>query len=413
MTVRAVHRLSPAFVMKAKKPGLFADGGNLLLQVSLGPAGNVRRSWIFRFQLPGRKTRDMGLGGASTISLHEAREMARGYRQLLLEGLDPIEVRKAKVAANLAATAVAMTFDEAAKQYIAGHRSSWRSVVHLKQWEASIRDDASPVIGKIDVRAIDTPLVLKVLEPIWKTKTVSAGRLRGRIEAILDWAKARGYRDDENPARWKGHLKNLLAKPGRVQEHHAALPYVEMPAFMGELHKREGHAALLLEWIILTATRVGEAAGARWEEISWNDKVWTVPGERMKAGKEHRVPLSGAAVAVLERMREQYGSTKGLIFGDPLTAKSVVNRTLLRLIASIGARATTHGFRSTFRDWAGDRTTFPREVTEAALAHRVGDQVEAAYRRSDALEKRRKLMDAWSAHCSAPVLEGAKVVSIR
>jgi integrase len=409
--IRAVHRLSSAFVMKTKRPGLHADGGNLLLQVSIGPAGNVRKSWIFRFQRHGCTTRDMGLGSASTLSLHEAREIAREHRKLLLEGLDPIEVRNAKVAANLAASAAALTFDEAAAQYMQAHRSGW-SIVHSRQWESSLKADASPIIGKLDVRAIDTGLVMKVLGSIWAQKTVSANRLRGRIEAVLDWAKARGYRDGENPARWQ-HLKHLLAAPDREQKHFAALPYPAIPEFMRELRQREGVAALMLEFVILTATRVGEIIGARWDEVDLSAKVLTIPPERMKAGKEHRIPLSGPALAALEKVRDEYGS-QHLLFANELTGRPIGHKAILRLVASIGAKCTTHGFRSSFRDWAGDRTSFPREVTEAALAHRTGDAVEAAYRRSDALEKRRKLMDAWSAYCSSePATAGARIISFR
>jgi integrase len=412
MTIRAVHRLSPAFVMKTKKPGLHADGGNLLLQITLGPAGNVRRSWIFRFQLPGRKVRDMGLGNTATVSLAEAREVARDNRKLLAEGLDPIAVRDAKVAANLAKDAAVMTFDEAARQYIAAHRSSWRSVVHLKQWETSIRDDASPVIGKLDVAQITTAHVMRVLQSIWEKKNETARRLRGRIESVLDWATARGYRQGDNPARWKGHLQNLLARPSTAQEHLRALAYSNVPGFMAELRQREGIAALALEFAILTAARMGEVTGARFDEINWNDKVWTIPAGRMKGNREHRVPLPARAMAVISKARDEWGS-KDHIFADPISGKPVAPKVVRRVAAQISAETTVHGFRSSFRDWGGDKTAFAREVVESALAHKTGDAVEQAYRRSDALEKRRKLMEAWSAFCSAPVLEGAKVVSIR
>jgi integrase len=414
MSIRAVHRLSPAFVRKTRKEGMHCDGGNLYLQVTHGAAGNVRRSWVFRYQLPGRRPRDMGLGPLADTTLAEVREVAREYRKMLAEGLDPIDVRRAKVAQNLAATAMAMSFDQCAEQYMAAHESGW-SAIHSRQWHSTIKADVSPVIGKIDVRLVDTPLVVKTLERIWSEKPVSAGRLRGRIEAVLGWAKARGYRDGENPARWKGHLENLLAKlPGKGERHFAALAYDEVPAFMGQLRKREGHAALLLEWIILTASRVGEATGATWGEIDLSAKLWTIAGDRMKAGRQHRVPLPAAALAVLERMRDHWGSTKGLIFADPITGRPVSDKTLGRLIRSIGAKVTTHGFRSSFRDWCGDKSSFPREVVEAALAHQVGDQVEQAYRRSTAEEKRRRLMTAWSEFCgSEPATAGAKVVSIR
>jgi integrase len=411
MTVRAVHRLSPGFVQRSKKPGMHCDGGNLYLQVTHGPGGNVRRSWVFRFQRPGHKPRDMGMGNVATVPLALAREMAAGYRRLLLQGLDPIEHRDAEVAKNLAANAVAMTFDEAAKQYMAAHRSGWRSIVHAKQWETSLAE-ASPVIGKLDVAAIDTAHVMRVLEPMWSTKLVSASRLRGRIESVLDWARARGYRDGENPARWKGHLKNLLARPAKDKRHLAAMAYVELPGFMRQLRQCEGIAALALEFTILVAGRTGEVLGANWGEVNLAERVWVIAGDRMKAGKEHRVPLSPAALAALQKMREEWGAREGVIFANPDTGRPVADQTLGRLIRSIGAQVTTHGFRSTFRDWAGDRSNFPREIVEAALAHKVGDAVEQAYRRSDALEKRRRLMEAWASYCSAPVLEGAKVVSI-
>jgi len=300
---RATERLSSAFVMKSTKPGLHCDGGNLNLQISIGPGGRVNRSWIFRYQRPKCKVRDMGLGPTHTTSLAQARELAREYRQLLLRGIDPIDHRNAEVAKNLAANAAVMTFDQCADQYMKAHRSGWRSIVHAKQWETSLKE-ASPVIGKLDVRAIDTGLVMKVLEPMWKVKTESASRLRGRIEAVLDWAKARGYRDGDNPARWKGHLSNLLARPSKAQEHLAALPYVEVPGFMRELRQREGITALALEFAILAVGRMGEITGARFDEINWNDKVWTIPADRMKGNREHRVPLSPAALAVIEKARD-------------------------------------------------------------------------------------------------------------
>jgi integrase len=300
--MRRIGRLSAVALNKALKPGMYGDGGGLWLQVSSGGS----RSWIYRFQLNGRQ-REMGLGPLHIASLAEAREKARECRKLRHEGVDPIDARKAKRAVERLAAATAMTFAECAESYIATHRAGWRNAKHAAQWPSSLATYVYPLIGALPVQAIDVGLVLKVLEPIWAEKTETASRVRGRIESVLDWAKARGYRQGENPARWRGHLENLLPARSKVQrvEHHAALPYAEMPAFAAELRQLAGIAARALEFTILTAARRGEVIGATWFEIDLKDRLWVIPADRMKSGREHRVPLSEAAITTLTQMERK------------------------------------------------------------------------------------------------------------
>ena len=392
---RQVSRLTAVKVNALKKKGLYPDGGGLYLQVS----GNGAKSWIFRYKASGR-ARDMGLGPLSAISLAAARDLAAVYRRQRLAGLDPIEVRKDQRAQQKLDAAKATTFDQASEAYIAAHSAGWRNSKHRSQWSNTLQTYASPVIGGLSVQRVDTDLVLKVLEPIWQSKTETASRVRGRIEAILDWAKARGMRTGENPARWRGHLQNLLPKRSKVQQvrHHPALPYAEIPDFLALVTQREDIASSALVFSVLTAARTGEVLGARWYEIDMKAAVWTVPASRMKGGREHRVPLSSEALAVLSKLaRERINEFvfPGLKRGRPLS-----NMSLLMLLRNLKrSDITVHGFRSTFRDWAAERTNFPREIAEAALAHAVKDKVEAAYQRGDLLEKRRKLMSAWAQHC--------------
>lgn len=405
---RSLHKLSATQVQKVKEPGYYGDGGGLWLQVS--PA--LTKSWIFRFTLAG-KAREMGLGPLHTISLADARERALAARKQVLEGIDPIEARKANRLTVAAAAAKALTFDECAEKYIEAHRSGWRNAKHGEQWQNTLDTYASPVFGKLPVAAVDTALVMKVLESIWATKTETASRLRGRIESVLDWAAVRGYRSGDNPARWRGHLDHLLPKPTKVAkvENHPALPYAEVGAFMHNLRAEPGTSAPLLEFIILTATRTSEAVGAKWDEIDLAEKAWTIPGERMKAGREHRVPLSPAALRVLKRMAAIRSS--GYVFPGAKEGQSLSNMACLTLLKRMKrSNITTHGFRSTFRDWAAEQTNYPREVAEMALAHAIGDKVEAAYRRGDLFEKRTKLMQAWADYCDR-VRAGAQVVAIR
>jgi integrase len=388
--VRISGRLSSLNVANAREPGMLADGDGLYLQVTRGNA----RSWIFRYFRNG-KSHEMGLGSLKAVGLAAARLKAAECRGLLADGIDPIAARKDERAQRALETARGMTFDDCADAYIKAHSAAWRNQKHAAQWTATIRTYVSPTFGSLPVRAVDVALVMKVLEPIWTTKPETAGRIRGRIESVLNWAKARGYRTGENPAQWKGHLDNLLPARGKIAKvkHHAALPYDQLAQFIDALHQQEGVAALALEFAILTAARTGEIIGARWDEIDLTEKVWTIPASRMKGGREHRVPLSAEALAVLSRLSK--GDREDFVFAGR-NKRPLSNMALLMVLRRMGqANLTAHGFRSTFRDWVAERTNFPREVAEAALAHMVGDKVEAAYRRGDLFEKRRRLMEAW------------------
>jgi len=297
-----------------------------------------------------------------------------------------------------------MTFRECAEALIASHEAGWKNAKHRQQWRNTLATYVYPVFGNLPVQAIDVGLVMKVVEPIWATKTETASRVRQRIEAILDWAAVRGYRQGDNPARWRGHLQKALPARAKIQKvkHHAALPFADLPDFMSALRAMNGNSARALEFAILTATRTNETLKARWSEIEFKTKIWTIPGERMKAGRDHRVPLSAAALDVLMGMREAH-PTRDLVFPGSGRGRTLSSMALLMTLRRMKrADLTVHGFRSTFRDWAAETTSFPREVAEAALAHSVGDKVEAAYRRGDLFEKRRHLMEAWSAYCATP-----------
>jgi integrase len=388
----------PAVSLRKLKAGMHGDGGGLYLQVTESGA----RTWIYRFKAPSGRTREMGLGSLNTISLAEAREAARDCRKLCRDGTDPIEQRREKLAATRIESAKIMTFDACAEHYIAAHRAGWRNPKRASQWPNTLATYVSPVFGSVPVQAVDVGLVMKALEPIWREKPETASRVRGRIESVLDWATARGYRQGDNPARWRGHLENLLPARAKVQrvEHHAALPYPEIGEFIEELRCQEGIAARALETAILTATRTGELIGARWSEIDLDAKLWTIPAERMKAGKEHRVPLSDTVVAILEKM-QKVRLADDFVFPGGKAGKPLSNMAMAMLLRRLGrGDLTVHGFRSTFRDWAAECTNFPREVAEMALAHALSDKVEAAYRRGDLFEKRRRLMEAWAKHCS-------------
>jgi integrase len=413
-------------IRRAKKPGYAGDGGGLYLQVSrYGTA-----SWVFRYRLGteldknGRpKLKEMGLGPAHTIGLAEARDAALNARKRLLafrhgeDGAEhPLAARKAAQAAKRIEAAKAITFRDAAEQYIVAHREGLRSPKSEQQWRGSLRDYAYPIIGNLPVASIDLPLVLKVLEPIWKEKTETASRVRGRIEATLGWATTRGYRQGDNPARWGKHLENLLPKRSKVKplQHYAALPFNQIGAFTVELRAHESIPARALEFAILTAARPGEVIGARWSEIDEAERLWTIPANRMKAHKEHRVPLSEAALSVLKKMAE-IRSGDFVFPGQKGGKRPIASTAFFYLVRDMGrSNLTAHGFRSTFRDWTAERTNFAPEVAEMALAHTVADSVERAYRRGDLFQKRRQLADAWAKFCAAPATaEGAKVVSIR
>lgn len=392
---REIGKLSAVVVRNKSAPGLYADGGGLYLQVTEAGA----KTWIYRFMLNGRR-RDMGLGAAHTVTLAEAREEARRCRQLARDGVDPIDNRKAARLSALAKTATTMTFKQCAEGYIRAYEAGWRNTKHAAQWTSTLEHYAYPVMGELSVATVDTGLVMRVLEPIWSTKTETASRVRGRIEAILDWAIVRKYRDGENPARWKGHLDHLLPARAKVQKagHHAALPYDRMVDFMKTLGDVDGVAARALEFAILTAARTGEVLGVTWAEIDLEKRLWVIPPERMKAGREHRVPLSKAALAVLQGQ----SGREGPVFRGGKANKPLSNMALLMTLRRMKRTdLTAHGFRSTFRDWVAECTDFPHEVAEMALAHAVGDKVEAAYRRGDLFEKRRKLMDEWAKYCGS------------
>jgi integrase len=399
---RTIGKLTALKVDKAKQPGMYGDGGGLYLRLT----DNGARNWVFRYMLAGRP-RWMGMGPLHTVSLAEARKRAGEHRLRRHDGIDPIEARRAERLQARLDAAKALTFKECADSYIKGHRAGWRNGKHAGQWEATLATYAEPVIGKLSVQAIDTALVLKCLEPIWTAKPETAGRVRGRIEAILDWATAREYRQGENPARWRGHLDKLLPARGKVRkvEHHAALPYTELPGFLVALREQEGIAARALEFTILTAARTGETIFAGWNEMDLLDKTWTVPAERMKAGREHRVPLAARTLAILQEMQlfRPAAGADGYVFPGGKLGKPLSNMAFLMLLRRMGRDdLTAHGFRSSFRDWAAERTNFPAEVAEMALAHTVSDKTVAAYNRSDLFERRRRLMQQWAMFCTTP-----------
>jgi integrase len=410
-----MNSLTAVRVARLSKPGRYGDGGGLYLRVAeySRQDGTLAHSknWIFRFARDGRE-RWMGLGPLDVLTLADARALARECRQLLLRNLDPIDARQAQRQGDRLAAAQSITFRECAEKYIAAHRPSWRSAVHAAQWPRSLDLYAHPIIGDLSVAAIDTKLVLKCLEPIWRKIPITAMRLRGRIEAILDWAKARELRDGENPARWKGHLINLL--PARAtlhrENHRPALPYPQAPAFMVELRSRDTVSAQALEFCILTAARTGETVGAQWSEINFETRLWTVPAERMKNGRAHVVPLSDRAVELLQQLPRVVGCN--FLFPGARLKEPIGRMAMLEVLRGMRP-VTVHGFRSTFRDWCGDCTNFPRDVVEAALAHRIENKVEAAYRRGTAVEKRRQLMTEWARFLAKPIAAGGKVIPLR
>jgi integrase len=407
---RGINRLSPARVRSVKTRGMYADGAGLYLRVEKG-AHEPTKSWLFRYGVGGRE-RYCGLGPLHTIGLAEAREKAKECRQIILDGGDPIAARRARRSQQRIASAKAMTFRECAKAYILDHAPTWRTAKSGAQWVHSLTTYAYPAIGSLLVKDIGTGEVLRVLEPIWKTKTRTAARVRGRIESILAWAAVRGYRASENPARWTGHLKEALPAPGKLRsvEHLAALPYTEVAAFMADLRKDTAVTARALEFVILTATRLGEVLGAKWDEVDL--KTWAIPPERTKANREHRVPLCDRALTIVAEMREVRSCE--FVFPGRSGRNRLGPSTLQKVIARLGRKGeiTAHGFRATFRTWASEKTTVQREVAEAALGHVIGDRVEASYQRGDLFEKRRKLMDAWAAFCAGTAAR-AKVLPIR
>ena len=405
MGTRQLNRLSAKTIAFKKHPGMYCDGGGLYLQVT--PSGS--KTWIFRFRSAlTRKLRDMGLGALHTVGLPEAREKAAAQRRSLLDGQDPIQAREQERQRKAMEAAKAVTFAQCASSYVESHKAGWRNAKHAEQWTKTLEAYADPVIGALPVQDVDTGLVLNILEPIWSTKAETASRLRARIENILDWARVRGYRSGENPARWKGHLNQLLpalAKKSRVA-HHKAMRFCEVGEFVAKLRALPSVSARCLEFTILTAARTSEAIKARPDEIDLDNATWTIPASRMKAQKEHRVPLSPRAVEIA---REMLNLEQDYLFASAGKGQPISNMAMLTLLDRMQVEVTVHGFRSSFRDWAAERTAFPHEVCEMALAHTIGNAAEAAYRRGDLFEKRRKMMDAWSDFINAPRLEGAVI----
>jgi integrase len=383
--------------VETAKPGKYSDGGNLYLIVSETGA----RKWVLRFTWRGR-AKEMGLGSATSVLLADAREKAASARRKIAQGLNPIDERKRDGGIP--------SFGEMADDVRETLSAGFRNEKHKAQWKSTLESYAAPLRAK-PVDTIGTDDVLAVLKPIWTTKAETASRVRGRIEKVLDAAKAKGFRDGGNPARWRGHLDHLLPRPSKLARgHHAAMPYEDVAAFIAKLRKREATSALALELCILTAARSGEILGMRWSEIDLDKKVWTVPADRMKAGREHRVPLSPRAIAILRQLEEPKAGE--FVFPGQARKKPLSNMAMEMVLRRMKIEeATVHGFRSSFRDWAGNVSSFPREIVETALAHVIGDKAEQAYRRSDALEKRCKLMEAWAAYCEPRASEN--IIHIR
>jgi integrase len=409
LTVKAVEK-------QAKEKGIACDGGGLYLRSD--PPSQC--SWLFRYRLNG-KARWMGLGPYPTISLAEAREKAAEQRRLKASDKDPIEERQGQRRAARIEVSKRVTFAKCAADYIATHKAGWKNPKHASQWTNTLTAYAYPIIGTLPVREIDNDLMCKVLEPIWTTKTETAKRVRARVEAILDYATVKKYRDGANPARWKGNLEKLLPKPAEIQvvEHHPALPYVELPNFMTALRDQSGTSARAFEFLILTSSRTNEVIGAKWKEVDLDNSLWVVPKERLKTGKkrnaDHRVPLSGRAVEILRDIKPENVDGDAYVFPGTKADKPLSNMAFLMLLRRMSRTdLTAHGFRSTFKDWGHERTNFATEVIEMALAHTVGDKVEQAYRRGDLFDKRRQLSELWSEYCAgqsqAPT---ANVVPIR
>lgn len=400
-----------AIEVKNAKSGRYADGGGLQLLVKDTGA----RSWVFRYMLKG-KSRDIGLGaaGADAISLADARDLASALRLKVRAGIDPLEERQQKAAEALAAAQAAqiagITFKAVAEAYIGANEASWRNDKHRQQWRNTLATYVYPVMGELPVAEIGTAHVLQILEPIWKDKPETASRVRGRIETILDAAKARGYRQGENPARWRGHIAQILPARSRLTRgHHKAMAYDAIPAFMTALRAREAMAALALEFAILTATRTSEVLGATWAELDLDKAIWTIPASRMKAGKEHRIPLSPRAVEILEAVKPL--SKEWLFPADKGGKLSTMAMSML--LRRMKLDCTVHGFRSGFRDWAAECTGYAHEVCEMALAHVIGNKSEAAYRRGDLFDKRRRLMADWATYCSTIASNADNVRPIR
>jgi integrase len=402
----AHNKLTARAIATKTKKGRYGDGGGLFLQVYKWGT----KSWLFRYERNGRE-RAMGLGPLHTLSLAEARDRARHCRQRLLDGLDPIDVRNSALAKQRAEVARKATFKECAEAFVSKHAAGW-SRRNLEHWQITLRVHVYPVIGDVPVAIIDTAWVMRVVDPIWRTKPDTAKRLRARIGVVLDSATVLGLRHGDNPARWRGHLDKLLPQPSKVRavKHLPALPYSDAPAFLAELRLRDGFGPRMLEFTILTAVRTGEVLGARWSEFDLTSSTWVIPAERMKSKTGHRVPLSPRAIEILKALPR----TGGYVFPSQRTDRPFSQVVMLKTLHRMGRRnLTVHGFRSTFRDWAAETTGYPNHVVEMALAHAIGDQVEAAYRRGDLFEKRRRLMDDWARYCEKTPTVVSNVTPIR
>jgi integrase len=404
--MRHTGKLTALAVAKMTKPGRYGDSRGLWLQISVSGS----KSWAFRYMRHGQ-ARQMGLGSAADVTLSMAREKALACRRLLLDGIDPISQRQSDRAAGRVAAARAVTFKDAAARHIASHEAGFRAAKTARLWRATLATYADPVFGGLPVDRIDTALVLQVIEPLWRAKPETASRVRQRIEAVLDFAAARGLRSGENPARWRGHLDKLLPARSKVARtrHHAALPYGELPTFLSALQAAPGVAPRALEFAILTAARTSEVIGATWDEIDLERAVWTIPASRMKGGREHRVPLADPVRALLVALPRD----GAFVFVGAQRKRVLSHRAMLAVLSRMGRRdLTVHGFRSTFRDWASETTGYPNEVLELALAHAIKSPVEAAYRRGDLLDKRKRLMADWARFCASPGRRG-RVVPLR
>ena len=409
---RSVSRLTSRFCDTVKTPGRHWDGGGLFLMVGKpgkkleGALQPLPKSWGFRYR-DGKRVRDIGLGAIQGVTLAEAREKAAECRAMLAKGVDPIEARRTEQTKP-----AGLTFRQAAEQLHASKQTGWRNAKHIKQWLTALETHAAQIMNK-PVETITVHDVVAVLQPIWTLRAETASRVRGRIEQVLDAAKVRGLiaEDRANPARWKGHLQHILGKRNLLQRgHFRALPWRDVPAFMVRLRERLAVDARCLEYVILTGSRSGEALGARWSEIDIDQRLWAVPAKRMKAGREHRVPLSDRALAILADMAVFRKEPDGYVFPGRKAGKPLSGMALEMLLRRMEVAATPHGFRSSLRDWAGDATSFPREIAEGALAHVIGNAVEQAYRRSDAIEKLRQFVEAWAGYCAGSA--GADVVPL-
>jgi integrase len=408
-----VDNLSATFVKTSKKVGKHPDGGNLYLQVSKSKRRDnsvvLTRSWLFRYSRFGKDTW-VGLGPCPDVSLKAARKLASAEREKLRAGIDPLTDKRARRSAARLGEANMKTFADCAEAYIKSHSAAWTNPKHVNQWRVTLENVAGPVFGHLPVAEVDTAMVMRCLEPIWRTKTETANRLRGRIESVLNWAKVQGYRQGDNPARWRGHLQELLPAPSKIAKvvHHPALPYAEIGALMADIRQQNGNAVRALEFTILTAARTIEVVGAVWPEFDMETKTWTVPAERMKAKRQHRMPLSPASMTVLESMeRAKY------VFPGGKPGKTLSNSGMIAVLKRMGRTdITVHGFRSTFRDWCAETTAYPSDVVEMALAHSISNRTEAAYRRGDLFEKRRKLMNEWARYCGKDQRSG-KVIPLK